>query len=317
MFYLFHGDDDFSKQETLARLIERAGDRQLVDLNTQRLDGKGLTAQALMTACSVMPFLAPFRLVLVNDWLTNKPSAAERKLVFDYLPSLPPSTRLVFLESATIPSNNPLLQLANADGKGVVRLFERPKGASLDRWIVEQVRARGGDIAPQAVQLLSTNVGNDLALLTTEIEKLTLYRGSERIQSADVTRLSPYLAEANIFELVDAIGNRNGRVAVQLLQQSLAEGGDPFYLFSMVARQFRLLLQTRAALDAGTRPEALAETVGMHPFVAQKVARQARSFSLDQLKAIYRHLLDIDVRVKTGQTELVTALDLLVAQLAL
>jgi len=40
---------------------------------------------------------------------------------------------------------------------------------------------------------------------------------------------------------------------------------------------------------------------------------QARGFSLPQLEHIYRRLLQIDVETKTGQTDLLTALHLLVA----
>jgi hypothetical protein len=43
--------------------------------------------------------------------------------------------------------------------------------------------------------------------------------------------------------------------------------------------------------------------------------QQGRGFSLSQLEQIYRHLLDIDVGVKTGRTDMTTALNLLVVGL--
>ena len=55
----------------------------------------------------------------------------------------------------------------------------------------------------------------------------------------------------------------------------------------------------------------------MHSFVAGKLYQQSQRFSLSQLEQIYHHLLDIDVAVKTGRHDMVTALNLLVAGLTL
>jgi DNA polymerase III delta subunit len=53
----------------------------------------------------------------------------------------------------------------------------------------------------------------------------------------------------------------------------------------------------------------------MHSFVAGKLYQQSQQFSLPQLEQIYRHLLDVDVQVKTGRNDLITALNLFVAVL--
>jgi DNA polymerase III delta subunit len=130
----------------------------------------------------------------------------------------------------------------------------------------------------QAVQLLAANVGNDLAALRNEIEKLLLYAGPEAtIATEDVVRLSPYAAATNIFDLVDALGSRRPAQAAVLFQRELNEGEDPFRLFAMFIRQFRLLIQTRSLLDAGERPGDVAKLLKQHPRVAEKlVAAGAR-----------------------------------------
>ena len=84
----------------------------------------------------------------------------------------------------------------------------------------------------------------------------------------------------------------------------------------MIVRQFRLLVQAKACMEEGLRPDEIAKTVGMHPFVAKKIIKQGQSFSMKQLKQIYNHLLEIDVGVKTGKTDMAIALNLLVATLA-
>jgi DNA polymerase-3 subunit delta len=316
MFYLFHGQDTYSQREFLAGLLAKEGDADMLSLNTTRLSGK-ISFNELQSACDAMPFLARVRVVIVEGLLAATPDKAFLDRLAAYLPTLPATTRLFFLEPNDVTPNHRLVQLAEKEKLGRVRHFALPQGGELDRWIRGHVEAGGGRIVPQAVQLLAANVGSDLAALGNEIDKLLLYAGPEgTIAAEDVTRLSPYAAEASIFDLVDALGARQPARVAMLFQQKLNEGADPFYLFSMFIRQFRLLLQTRSLLDAGERPAGVTQQLKLHPRVAEKLVAQARGFSLPQLEHIYRRLLQIDVETKTGQADLLTALHLLVAGVA-
>ena len=315
MFYLFHGQDTYSQRETLNALLAKEGDADMLSLNTTRLSGK-ITFAELQGACDAMPFLSRVRVVLVQDLFSSIPDKAFMEKLEAYLPNLPQSTRLIFLESQALPENHRVIRLAAKDKMGYTRRFELPKGDELERWVRAHVEAGGSHIAPQAASLLAANVGGDLTAMTNEIEKLSLYKGpGGTIEAADVELLSPYAAEGNIFELVDALGGRQSARAAELFQQKVNEGADPFYLFSMFIRQFRLLLQAKTLLEAGERPAGIAEQLKQRPFVAEKLARQARNFTLPQLEQIYRRLLEIDVDTKTGHADLLTALYLLVAGL--
>lgn len=313
MFYLFHGKDTFSQREFLAGLLAKEGDADMVSLNTTRLSGK-ITFSELQGACDAIPFLARVRVVIVEGLFASAPDKAFLDRLEAYLPSLPPTTRLFFLEPEALLPNHRLLQLVEKDESGRVRRFDLPEGNNLERWIRSHVEGSGGRIAPQAVQLLAAGVGSDLTALGNEIEKLVLYAGPEgTIVAEDVARLSPYSAEVSIWDLVDALGSRQAARVAELFQQHLSAGEDPFRLFAMFIRQFRLLLQVRSLLDSGERAAGIAQQLKVRPFVAEKLVRQASGFSMAQLEQIYRRLLQIDVETKTGQADLLTALHLLVA----
>lgn len=316
MFYIFHGDDVYSQKETLAELTAKLGDPSMLELNTTHFEGSVNFAH-LRQACDSVPFLAKRRIVIVEDALSQSVGRSLIDALVDYLPHLPESTRLFFLESQSLPGNHRLLKLAKKAENGYVKAFNRPEGRSLDRWVQERVNERGGSISPHAVHTLVSSAGNDLTLLANEIEKLVLYKQDDgAIEAEDVSRLCPYAAEASIFDLVDALGNRSGQQAATLLQQKLQEGADPFYLFAMIVRQFRLLIQTKELADDGRRPPGIANALHIHSFVAGKMYQQSQRFTLSQLEQIYAHLLETDVNVKTGRADMVTSLNLLVAALA-
>ena len=314
MFYIFHGDDTHAQQVTVSQLIGKLGDPAMLDLNTTKLESN-VTFSQLQQAASAIPFLAKVRLIIVRDLLSGKLDKSYQKQLLDYLPNLPETTRLLFLESQPLKGNNPLVKLAESEKSGYVKQFSKPEGAALERWIRRQVEGENGRISPQATHMLAVNIGNQMDILSREIEKLVLYCNGEEIQSEQVKQLSPYAAEASIFDLVDALGNRNSKKAAQLLQEKFLEGADPFYLFSMFIRQFRLLIQVKELADEGKRPPAISQELKMHGFVVGKLYQQCQGFSLAQLEQIYRHLLNIDVDVKTGRNDMVTALHLLVASL--
>ncbi|OGO39832.1 MAG: hypothetical protein A2Z04_00610 [Chloroflexi bacterium RBG_16_57_9] len=121
--------------------------------------------------------------------------------------------------------------------------------------------------------------------------------------------------EASVFEMVDAIAARDRRRALNLLHELLDDGQPPLYLLTMIVRQFRILMQLRELSAQGEGPEAIRARLGLHPFVVEKGLRQARNFSLAQLDTIYDSLLVTDTAIKTGQSDPILALDLLIASL--
>ncbi len=317
-FYVFHGTDEFTRAETLANFKSKLGPPDTVDLNTTYLNGRSLTLPELHHACDAIPFLAEKRLVIVEGLLTRSPTRREDLTALaDYLTRLPETTRLVFIEEKPLPARHPILQLAKETKRGYVKRFDPPDAKALPGWIKERTRKHGGEIEPQAAHQLAAAVGTDLRLLDQEILKLVTYTGGERsITKEDVDVLVPYAQEAVVFDMVDALGRRDGRTAAQTLHRLLDAGEHPLGLLAMIVRQFRLLIQVKELKEAGATVQDIARTLKLHPYPARKLYSQVNHFTAEQLEKIYRHLLDTDVAIKTGEIEPETALDLLVAGLS-
>lgn len=332
MFYVFYGDDEFSRAEALADFRARVGDPITADLNTTYLDGRKVTFSELAYFCDAVPFMAQVRLVVVEGLLTRLAGRRSRdgqaqtsgrdqeflEALLAYLPRLPETTRLAFVEAESLPARHPVLKLAQGEKRGHVREFRAPdeRSGSLERWIQDRAGKKGAEIAPRAAHELASFVGNNLRLLDRELEKLAVYVGDRgAIGVEDVRRLVPYVHEANIFEMTDALGRRDGPRASRLLHLMLDDGNDPLYLLGMIVRQFRIMIQVKDLAERGVHPNDIPARLDMKPFVARKGLDQAARFSMSQLETIYRRLWETDLAIKTGQTEPGLALDLLVAGL--
>lgn len=336
LIYVLYGEDTYTRQRALERMKARLGDPALASLNTTLLEGDKLTLGALQNACDTLPFLTEKRLVVVRNLLSRfEPprrdgSAGEgaetsrlkgnrdKELVEalqDYLPKVPPTTALVFLEDRFSPEN-PLFPVINSLPH-FLKEFSPPQGQELHRWIKEQVEEEeGGQISPEAAVTLAAFMGNNLQALSLEISKLVSYTGGTRpIQEADVHLLVGAVQEATVFQLADAIAARNRKRALETLHILLNRGVNANYILVMIARQFRILLEVKELIASGVAPAQIQSQLGLHPFVAQKAQDQARAFPLERLEGIYKRLLTLDTAIKQGRIEPETALDILVTEL--
>jgi DNA polymerase-3 subunit delta len=113
----------------------------------------------------------------------------------------------------------------------------------------------------------------------------------------------------SIFALMDALADRNGRLATSLLFKFLDTGEPPLRLLALFARQIRLLVIARTLLDLGAPAAEWNKRLGVPPFVVQKLQRQARKFSRPFLASAMRRLAQIDEDIKTGRVDAALALE--------
>jgi DNA polymerase-3 subunit delta len=314
-FYVFQGEDELTLRERLTDLRARLGDPIIADLNTTTLDGKTVSLGQIQNAAGSAPFLSERRLVIVENLFKTANGDALLDGLLAYLPTLPDWARVIFVETpAKLPASHPLIRLANEHPRGRVVNFDPPD--NLERWIMKRAARYEASVEPQAAHELAERIHGDLRLADVELAKLATYVDGQRpIAPDDVALFTPYTAEANIFQMVDAFGHGDGRTAARLLHRLLDEGEEPLKIFGMIVRQYRLLILAREHLDSGLPEHQAADTLGLHSYVAQKAIEQSRAYRLDQLERVYRFLLATDLSIKTGEVDPTLALDLLASTL--
>jgi len=324
-FYIFHGDDDISLENALKKMRDSMGENG--DLNTSEYEATETTVPDVLGAVKSMPFLADKRLVIVKGLISHitRKGAGEtgkkaRERLLEELPNLPAHARLVLVEREALSEKNKVLRAIEKMDNGYVGRFEKPK--NLTGWIIKRAKDEyDTEILPQAAQAIADVVNEDMRRADNELYKLICFvDGDHPITEQDVAMLTPYVPEANVFEMVDALARGNGNMALQLIHQALRDNPrDPgFGLFALIVRQFRLLLMVREHLNngGGSQNPVIAKALGVHPFVAGKISQQSRAFSTEQLDSILRALQKYDQDMKTGRIEPRLALDLLVTSLA-
>jgi DNA polymerase-3 subunit delta len=326
-----HGDDDFAIAGRAAELKAEMGDPSLASLNIAELDGKTITLAELRGACDTMPFLTEQRLIIVRGLLArlmgktteggeeaaSAPSQGFVDGLIAYFPELPPTTSLILIEPKAVNERSRVFKEAAKAPGAEIKKFDVPQGAEMARWIMRRAKVSGGEFSPAGAEALATAAGDEPRLLANEIEKLLAYvNWSRPVEKADVEQLTPAAGEAEIWDLVDALGTRNAQLAINKYHTLLnMPSQDQFAIFGMIVRQFRLLLLVREILDNGGSTTLVMQTLNQKPYPAEKLAKQARNFSISQLETIYRRLLDLDLSLKSGGSDDTTAIDTFIAAL--
>jgi DNA polymerase III subunit delta len=320
--YLLHGDDEFAIARFVTDLEEKLGDPALADMNVARLDGRTYNLDDLLSIAAAMPFLTRRRIVILERPLARLTTKETRSKFIELLLKIPPTTALVIIEYQLLTSEKDRrkgdFHWLEAWGevhreRVFMKGFPLPKGDALGRWIMTRAQAAGGQFSSDAAGMLAGMVDGDPRLADQEIQKLLTYVNFSRpVESGDVELLTADVAQGDIFAMVDALGNYDGKTALGILHR-LLEQEDPGGVFGMILRQFRLLLLARDVLDRGGQVGDVQRELRLIPFVAGKVAAQARQLKNDDLELAYQRLVELDEAIKTSLVPGDLALDTFVA----
>ena len=328
--------DSFLLSQALKELQEQVGLPEALEANSHRVSGSGADPVHLKGLCSSVPFLAEYRLVMVEGLMslfearggrrrpggtTPRSSSTESGQGglsrWEDLPSyiateMPPTTLLVFLEGRLSRANPLAVKLLPALE---VRELPTPAGEGLSRWIKVRAEEKGAQITPGAIRLLSQLVGGNLWTLDNELEKLSLHAAERPISEGDVRALVSQARDASIFAAVDALLDGRSAIAFQSIHRLRDDGAEFSYIVAMVARQLRLVTQAKDLIERRHPEKEVGQRLGINQeFVLRRTLGQARQRSWSSLEWLYKRLLEADLAVKQGRSGDDIALELLVSE---
>jgi DNA polymerase-3 subunit delta len=323
--YLFFGNDELAMHKLVQGLVDKVMDAAMGDMNITRFQ-ENPRVEEVRDAAYMIPMFGDRRLVLLTnsqDWVKG---SKNKDNILKLLDGLPGSTALVLQLNLEIERGNwkdfaPahwLRKWVKDQPAGTV--FQKecslPGLGQMPGLIMKEAKEKKGEFSPEAAQELTRAIGNDTLIASLEIDKLLTYVDYQRpVTAEDVRLLTPEVAPISIFDMVDAIGERNIPKAAQLLHR-LLETEMPIPLFGMIVRQFRLLILAREVLDQGGRKSQIEKALKVHPFVAEKLQKQTSLFNMNQLKEIYHRLLTTDEYMKTGQMDPKIAMEMFVSEMS-
>jgi len=330
--YLFYGEEDYLRRRALRELVGCVLQKETGEFNYDLVDGEEDSLEKVLTLAQTPPFLASRRLVVVRyapyfagrgrkvqssapgPEETKKTLAPGEKSLLAYLQNPVDTTCLVFETGQPVDQRRKLFKVLQKTAQVIEFPFLRHE--ELIRWLLQRAGAAGKKMAPGTADLLISRAGRGMTLLENELNKLISYVGERNIiANEDVQMVTVPMVEENIFAVVDALGERQVRKALGGIKELLADGEPAPVILTMVARQFRLLLQAKEMAAKGGQPAQMGTQLGVPPFVVKKILAQSKNFSFEQLQQTLEQLLELDVVLKTGRQEFLPAMEKLALNL--
>ncbi|MDO8987844.1 MAG: DNA polymerase III subunit delta [Coriobacteriia bacterium] len=298
--YLIHGAEDLLLEQAIGRLKHRFEQDGDLEYNFQVFEGESTSADDVIAAANTLPFMADKRLVVLRH--ADKMNATDLGALAQYAADPNPTTALVLVAQKMAKN----LKIYKAiDALGGVAEYKAPAKRDYPRTVVDMFASRGKSIGMDGAEVLVRGVGYDLRRISIEMDKILAFTGErEKLSRADVEEVMSATAPASVFDLLDALGSRDCRAALVQLNALLGGGESIYGVHSMALRHIRQLLQARALLDRvdGSRsPEALAKAIGMSPWQAKNIMRQAKRFTAEELVNALRNAAAGEAQMKTSR----------------
>lgn len=293
--YLLYGEEQYLIRQYRDKIIKAAvpeGDT----MNFTTFSGEGMNPKEIIDLSETLPFFADSRLILIEDSGFFKKSPEE---LAEYFAEVPQTTRFLFVEKE-VDKRSKLYKALTKMGNAVE--FKQQTDEILSRWVGSRIKKEGKNITRDAYNLFIQKTGTDMENIDKELEKLICYcLDKEIIEPADVEAVTTEQISNKIFEMVDAISTHQQKKALELYYDLLALKEPPMRILFLITRQFQILLTVKVMTNKGFGNKDIASKAGCPEWAVKKYQRQARSYSVEQLRGALEQGGSYEEAVKTGK----------------
>jgi len=297
--YVLAGDEAFLLDRCRKAVLKGFVPPELRDFCLSEMDLTSTSIFEVLDGAQTPSLMSPFQVIFVRNvrqLYTRGAKKDEFAALNRYFHSPNPQALLIFVaDFLRIPSDARRMEMDDkrhferltetlGEHCGMVELARANEEDAI-RWIVATTQEAGVRVEPDAALELADALGQDMMLISSELEKLLLYALDKKsITLSDVETMVVGAKQRSLYELTDAISAHNRVRALALLQGLLnsSEGGEDAAIghLYMLARTFRqmLVIQEKNVRDSRAIWQALWQGFRMPPFAADDLIRQAHRY---------------------------------------
>ncbi|SEQ07232.1 DNA polymerase III, delta subunit [Lachnospiraceae bacterium RM5] len=303
--YLIFGEEKYLVNRFKNMLLDAVTSKD-DDMNFIRFYGKNIELSEVVEHAKTMPFFADYKVIFIEDsgWFKKAND------FLDYVPGFSDQTIVVFVESE-VDKRGKLYK--HVKQKGYACECTRLSKGELSRWILSALKKEKIEIDNETMDYLIMTLGDDMNKIEKELEKLIAYVDDEKkVTIDDINEVCHGEITGKIFDMIDAMGNKNQKKAMKLYYDLIATKEPPMRILYMLSRQFNILYQIREGIDNGESVDVIASKMKMQSFIVKKSLSQCRNFSLKVLKMAMSNCLRLEEDIKTGNINDKMAVELII-----
>lgn len=312
--YVIAGKDESLVGTRAQELVDELLDVEQRMTALLSVNGDEAVVSDVLDELRTVPFLADKRVVLVKnaDGFVSK----NREILERYFEK-PAGTGVLVLAVAGWDARTRLAKMLPKVGSLIA--IEQPKKWELPAHLIQYAATKHKiKLNRDAAEMLVELIGEELAQLYNELEKLILFARDEKVIRVDhVESLTGHHRIYDAFEVIDAtIGGNAGQAITRLRNMFEQDKSAEYSVVGAFAFHLRRMFQARALLDKRINPADIAKQLRIW-YNKDRFFAQLQRTTLSQIATFLEELAAVDHATKTGQAQAAVAIEQLVLKLAI
>lgn len=310
MIYFFYGDEEFNISNEIKKFKDKL-DKNFIEMSYKHYNNPKFPD--LVAALKTQPMMFGKMLIEINclSYLSGKSeekSFDDKQIaqITEALDSCSENLDIIFV--AQIPPDSQkkidkrkkffkLLSKYNSKEFPQIPSF---KTAELESWIKQQGKSKDLKLSNEVAASMLIQVGANLRLLDSELEKLKIYAGDKPVTPQMIQEIC--VTNEDLFVFIDYLVE--GKKAKALTEyQKLLMKKHPLEILSVLHTILHSKIQIKANC-AKHSPDEIAKIINMHPYRVQLEVQKMKNVSLKDLVKLKENITNAEYKIKSGQSTL-------------
>lgn len=311
MIYFFYGDEEFNISNKIKEFRGKL-DKDFAEMSYKYFNNPKFPD--LMAAVKSQPMMFGNMLIEINclNYLSGKTSedkAFDDKQIKQLTEALDNSSEnvdVIFVAQISPDSQKKIdkrkklfktLSKYNAQEFNQIPSY---KTAELESWIKQQGKSKDLKITDEVASTMLLQVGANLRMLDSELEKLKIYAGKNPVTKDMIKEIC--VTNEDLFVFADyLIGGEISKALVEY--QKLLTKKHPLEILSVLHTLIHGRVQIKAYAAKHSADE-IAKIINMHPYRVKLEIQKLKNVSLKNLVKLKQNLTDAEYRIKSGRANL-------------
>ncbi len=299
--YLLFGEENYLKNKTFNSLKKALISETAKIMNLDIFNEKKPETKKISDACETLPFMNDLRVVIVKDSeLFVQGNKDESEKMAEYIKNVPPTTVLIFVEEKVDKRGKLYKEVSKL---GYCAEFKQLSEKELLNEVRKIAKAKRLVMKDSVILYFIRSIHNSMEAIISEIEKLSNYILEGEVSEKDIDDICTKSLEVKIFDMVDAIGNKKAKIALDIYNNMVLMKESPIMILAMISRQFRIIFQSKYLAEKGMYKSDIAKKINQREFVVSECLKQSKNFKKKTLLQALDDCLECDINIKTGKIQ--------------
>lgn len=221
------------------------------------------------------------------------------------------NTTIIFLTSDKIDSRKKITKLIK--DKYNLTVIPNLKPYEIENKLRDYFKKSSFNIDSSTIKYIIENSLNNYDIVMSEVSKIMLYyKDSNNINYNDIENIVSKSINTNNFLFVDAIVDNDLEKSLDLLNDLKIMKVEPTMILSLIARDFRIMLNIKNLLANDKREYEIMNELSLQDWQLDKYLKKIFPYKIKELESILLKLSKIDLDIKSGKKDKFIALELFI-----